>query len=69
MREQLRCASEIKKNKTRFKDKPIKKYFVLKSVVLRKKKKENIKQKELSKEESYSESEESMKSKSNESRD
>ena len=69
MREWLRCASEIKKIKIKFKGKLIKKYFLSKSIVLRKKKKENIKWKELSKEESYSKSEDSMKSKSNENRD
>ena len=66
MREWLRCALEIKKNKIKFKDKPIKKYFIMKSMVL--KKTQKVIQKELSDEENYSASEESENSEREESK-
>ena len=56
MKEWLRCAVEMKKNKIKFKDKPIKKYFIMKSTILKKNKKRIWT--ELSEEE-YSESDES----------
>ena len=57
MREQLRCIAEMKKNKTKFKDKPIKKYFIMKSTILKKNKKRIYTK--LLEEEEYSESDES----------
>ena len=57
MREWLRCIAEIKKNKTKFKNKPIKKYFVTKSTILMKNKKRIWI--ELSEEEEHSKSDKS----------
>ena len=66
MREWLWCVSEIKKNKTKFKDKSIKKYFIIKSMALKKTKK--VIWKELSDKENYSASEESKNSEREESK-
>ena len=57
MREWLRYTAEIKRNKIKYKDKLIKKYFILKSKVLKKPKIE--KWRESSDKEEYSDSDES----------